>query len=131
MEKMKTISYQKLISKLPLKQIKNAREYKKAIKFYEELIDNYSETDELNDYLNVLSMLIDNYENEKYPIEDADPVDIMKFLMEEKNIKQAELAKAFGSQSVVSEVLNRKRGLTLKYIYNMADVFNVRPQIFV
>ena len=76
-------------------------------------------------------MLIENYENENYPVENADPVDIMKFLMEEKNIKQKELAQAFGSQSVVSEVLNKKRGLTLKYIYNMADIINVKPQIFV
>jgi HTH-type transcriptional regulator / antitoxin HigA len=128
---MKTITYQKLISKYPLKQIKNVREYKSAVKLYEELVDNYKETDDLNNYLDVLAMLIDNYENEKYPIEDADPVDIMKFLMEEKNIKQTELAKAFGSQSVVSEVLNRKRGLTLKYIYNMADIFKVKPQIFI
>lgn len=128
---MKTISYQKLISVHPLKQIKNEREYKSSIKLYEELIDTYKETNDLNDYLIVLAMLIENYENEKYPIENADPVDIMKFLMEEKNIKQAQLAKAFGSQSVVSEVLNKKRGLTLKYIYNMADIFNVKPQIFV
>ena len=131
MEKVKTITYQKLIFKYPLKQIKNAKEYKIAIKLYEELIDNFGETEDFNEYLDVLAMLIDNYENEKYPVENADPVDIMKFLMEEKNIKQADLAKAFGSQSVVSEVLNKKRGLTLKYIYNMANILNVRPQIFV
>ena len=101
---MKTISYLKLSSTHPLKKIKNVREYTKAIKFYEELIDNFKETDELNEYLDILAMLIDDYENEKYPVEDADPVEIMKFL---------------------------KRGLTLKYIYKMADIFNVKPQIFV
>lgn len=131
MENMKTITYRKLISLHPLKQIKTAKEYKKAIMFYEELIDNYNESDELNEYLDVFAMLIDNYENENYPIEDADPIDIIKFLMKEKNIKQSELAKAFGSQSIVSDVINRKRGLTLKYIYNMADFFSVKPQIFV
>lgn len=84
--------------KEPIEAIRNVREYKSAIKLYEELVDNYKETDDLNDYLDVLAMLIDYYENKKYPVEDADPVDIMKFLMEEKNIKQIELAKAFGSQ---------------------------------
>lgn len=128
---MKTITYQKLIAKYRLNQIRNSRESNTVIKMYEELIDSCKETDDLIDYLDVLAILIDNYENEKYPIEDADPVDIMKFLMEGKNIKQTELAKAFGSQSVVSEVLNKKRGLTLKYIYGMADIFNVKPQIFV
>lgn len=78
-----------------------------------------------------ISHLAEKYEEKKFPIPDADPVDIIKYLMEEKNIKQVELAKAFGSQSIVLEVLNRKRSLTLKYIYNIADILKVKPQVFV
>ncbi len=129
---MKTkITYNQMIQEFPLKKIKNLKDYNKAIKWYENLIDNYNESTELNDYLDVLALLIEEYEEKKFPISETDPVDIIKYLMEEKNIKQVQLAKAFGSQSIVSEVLNRKRGLTLKYIYNIANIFNVKPQVFV
>jgi HTH-type transcriptional regulator/antitoxin HigA len=129
---MKTkITYKRLIQECPLKKIKNLKDYNKAIKWYENLIDNYDESTELNEYLDVLALLIEEYEEKKFPIPEADPVDIIKYLMEEKNIKQVQLTKAFGSQSIVSEVLNRKRGLTLKYIYNIANIFNVKPQVFV
>ncbi|MBU2445005.1 MAG: helix-turn-helix domain-containing protein [Bacteroidetes bacterium] len=129
---MKTkITYNQLIHKFSLKKIKNLKDYNRALTWYESLIDNYDESNELNEYLDVLALLIEEYEEKKFPIPEADPVDIIKYLMEEKNIKQVELAKAFGSQSIVSEVLNRKRGLTLKYIYNIADILKVKPQVFV
>ena len=135
MEKMKKekkkITYLEMIAQFLLKKIKTNKDYQNAINRYEYLTDNYQDTKELNDYLDVLAMLIDEYENKKFPIADADPIEVLKYLMKEKNIKQTQLAKVFGSQSIVSEVLSKKRGLTLKYIYNMAVMFNVKPQVFV
>ncbi|MBI5731358.1 MAG: helix-turn-helix domain-containing protein [Ignavibacteriales bacterium] len=120
-----------MITQFLLRKIKTNKDYQNAVNRYEYLTDNYQDTKELNDYLDVLAMLIDEYENEKFPIADADPIEVLKYLMKEKNIKQTQLAKVFGSQSIVSEVLSKKRGLTLKYIYNMAVMFNVKPQVFV
>ena len=127
----KKITYLEMIAQFLLKKIKTNKDYQNAINRYEYLTDNYQDTKELNDYLDVLAMLIDEYENKKFPIADADPIEVLKYLMKEKNIKQTQLAKVFGSQSIVSEVLSKKRGLTLKYIYNMAVMFNVKPQVFV
>ncbi|MFA5806620.1 MAG: helix-turn-helix domain-containing protein [Melioribacteraceae bacterium] len=135
MEEMKNgkkkITYLEMITQFLLRKIKTNKDYQNAINRYEYLTDNYQDTKELNDYLDVLAMLIDEYENEKFPIAEADPIEVLKYLMKEKNIKQTQLAKVFGSQSIVSEVLSKKRGLTLKYIYNMAVMFNVKPQVFV
>lgn len=128
---LKNKIFNQSVKEFPLKKIKNLKDYNKALAWYENLIDNYDQSNELNEYLDVLALLIEEYEEKKFPIPEADPVDIIKYLMEEKNIKQVELAKAFGSQSIVSEVLNRKRGLTLKYIYNIADILKVKPQVFV
>ena len=135
MEEMKNgkkkITYLEMITQFLLRKIKTNKDYQNAVNRYEYLTDNYQDTKELNDYLDVLAMLIDEYENKKFPIADADPIEVLKYLMKEKNIKQTQLAKVFGSQSIVSEVLSKKRGLTLKYIYNMAVMFNVKPQVFV
>lgn len=127
----KKITYLEMIAQFLLKKIKTNKDYQNAINRYEYLTDNYQDTKEFNDYLDVLAMLIDEYENEKFPIAETDPIEVLKYLMKEKNIKQTQLAKIFGSQSIVSEVLSKKRGLTLKYIYNMAVMFNVKPQVFV
>jgi HTH-type transcriptional regulator / antitoxin HigA len=66
--------------------------------------------------LELLSVLIESYENSKYPIESPDPIDAIQFRMEEKNLKQADLVPYFGTRSRVSEVLGRKRPLTVQMI---------------
>ena len=68
------------------------------------------------DHLEVLTVLIEAYENSKYPIEPPDPIDAILFRMEEKGLKQADLIPYFGTSSRVSEVLNRKRPLTVQMI---------------
>jgi HTH-type transcriptional regulator/antitoxin HigA len=71
---------------------------------------------EETDQLELLSVLIESYENSKYPIEPPDPVDAILFRMEEKGLKQADLIPYFGTSSRVSEVLKRKRPLTVQMI---------------
>ena len=66
--------------------------------------------------LEILSVLIESYENGKYPIEPLDPIDAILFRMEEKGLKQADLIPYFGTSSRVSEVLKRKRPLTVQMI---------------
>ncbi len=69
-----------------------------------------------SDRLELLAILIEEYESKKYPIEAPDPIDAILFRMHEKGLKQADLAPYFGTSSRVSEVLNRKRALTVDMI---------------
>lgn len=68
------------------------------------------------DRLELLTVLIEAYENSKYPIESPDPIDAILFRMQEKGLKQADLVPYFGTRSRVSEVLGRKRPLTVQMI---------------
>lgn len=73
-----------------------------------------------SDELEVLSILVEDYEKQKYPVEAPDPVDAILFRMSEKNLKQADLVPYFGTRSRVSEVLSRKRPLTVPMIRALA-----------
>jgi HTH-type transcriptional regulator / antitoxin HigA len=73
-----------------------------------------------SDKLEVLTVLIENYENKKYPVEPPDPVDAILFRMQEKGLKQADLIPYFGTRSRVSEILSRKRPLTVAMIKALA-----------
>jgi len=66
--------------------------------------------------LEVLTVLLESYENEKFPVEPPDPIDAILFRMQEKGLKQADLVPYFGTSSRVSEILNRKRPLTVQMI---------------
>src|SRR5215510_9414261 len=68
------------------------------------------------DRLEVLTVLLETYENSKYPVEPPDPIEAILFRMEEKGLKQADLIPYFGTSSRVSEVLKRKRPLTVQMI---------------
>lgn len=66
--------------------------------------------------IELLSLLVEKYEQEHYPIEAPDPVEAIKFRMEQMNLKQSDVAPLFGGKTRVSEVLHGKRALTLKMI---------------
>jgi HTH-type transcriptional regulator/antitoxin HigA len=97
------------------KVIKTEAEYHAALARFEELLDmDESERDE--DEIELLSILIEKYEDIHYPIEPPDPVDAIKFRMEQADLKPKDLIPYIGSRSKVSEVLSGKRELTLKMI---------------
>jgi HTH-type transcriptional regulator/antitoxin HigA len=73
-----------------------------------------------SDRMELLTVLIENYEKTKYPVEPPDPIDAILFRMQEKGLKQADLVPYFGTRSRVSEVLGRKRPLTVTMIRALA-----------
>lgn len=75
---------------------------------------------EQSERLELLTVLLESYENSKYPVESPDPIDAIIFRMHEKGLKQADLAPFFGTNSRVSEVLNRKRPLTVQMIRSLS-----------
>ena len=100
------------------KILKSVQEYDKACERIYTLINSTEKAIEPDspegDEMELLSLLIEKYEKEHYPVEAPNPIEAIKFRMEQMNLKQAEVAPLFGGKTRVSEVLNGKRPLTLK-----------------
>ena len=83
------------------------------------------------DELEVLSILIEKYENEHFPIGMPDPIEAIRFRMEQLGYNQADLAKVVGLKSRVSEILSRKRKLTLEMIRQLHEVLNIPTDVLI
>ncbi len=81
-------------------------------------------------YAELLTVLIEAYEQEHYPIRAASPIEVLTELMAANNLKQKDLAPLFGSESIVSEVLNHKRELNKQHIERLSQRFKVSPAVF-
>lgn len=112
------------------KVIKTEKDYLKAIKRLEVIFDSRKGSRE-GDELELLWLLIDNYEKDKYPIDLPDPIEAIKFRMEQLGYKQRDLAEVMGLKSRVSEVLNRKRKLTLDMIRKLNEVLGIPTSVLV
>lgn len=110
--------------------IKNNKAYQKALNRLEKIFDAKKGTKE-GDELELLSLLIDHYEQEKYPIDLPDPIDAIKFRMDQLGYKQKDLAHLIGLKSRVSEILNKKRKLTLDMIRKLSDSLNIPTDVLV
>ena len=97
---------------MTIKPIKTKRDYQTALKQIERLWDAKRNTPK-GDRLEVLVTLVEAYEQKHYKVEPPDPVEAIKFRMEQLGLKASDLAKILGGRSRVSEVLNRKRKLTV------------------
>jgi HTH-type transcriptional regulator / antitoxin HigA len=112
------------------KIIKNQKDYQNALKRLELIFDAKKGSKE-GDELELLSMLIDNYEMEKYAIDLPDPIEAIKFRMEQLGYKQKDLAEVIGLKSRVSEILNRKRKLTLEMIRKLNEVLGIPTEVLI
>lgn len=115
---------------MDLKLIKTQTDYEKALKRLEEIFDapiGSMESDEAD----VLALLIDDYEKKHYPIEAPDPIEAIKIRMEEMQLKQTDLVQEIGGKSRVSEILNRKRKLTVEMIRNLAARLNLSAELLI
>ncbi len=101
-----------------IKPIKNEKNYQDTLSVIESLMSAKPNTKEM-DELEVLTTLIEVYEEQHYQIDAPDPIEAIKFRMEQESLKQKDLIEIIGSKSRVSEVLNRKRKLTIEMIRNL------------
>jgi len=101
-----------------IKPIKNEEDYTQALKHIESLMDAKPNTPQM-DELEVLTTLVEAYEEQHHKIEAPDPIEAIKFRMEQEGLKQKDLVLMVGSKSRVSEILNRKRKLTIEMIRNL------------
>ena len=130
-ELAETLKVWPAVSKV-LSTLHTKRQYDKAVKLLDELIDDVSANDNslIESLIDTLGTLIKDYENSHVPEPEADPIGCLKFLMEEHNLKQSDL-KDIGSQGVVSEILSGKRQLNVKQIKALSKKFNVSPAVFI
>lgn len=113
-----------------IKLIKTEADYQTALKRLELVFDAKSGTIE-SDEADILGLMIDEYEKKHYPIEAPDPIEAIKIRMEEMHLKQLDLADAIGGKNRVSEVLNRKRKLTVEMIRNLTVRLNLSPGLLI
>lgn len=119
--------------KLPdmeIKPIKTETDYLQALKRLETIFDAEIGTTE-SDEADMLGLLIDEYEKKHYPIETPDPIEAIKIRMEEMQLKQIDLVNEIGGKSRVSEILNRKRKLTVEMIRNLTARLNLSPGLLI
>lgn len=109
---------------MEIKVIKTESDYNEALKRLEVIFDAPIESKE-GDEAELLSILIERYEDVHYPIEAPDPIEAIKFRMEQMNMDNNDLAKVIGYKSRVSEVFNKKRKLTLNMIRNLHDKMKI------
>ena len=83
------------------------------------------------DELEILGMLVDNYENENFPIGFPDPIEAIKFRMEQLGYTQSDLANVVGLKSRASEILSRKRKLSLEMIRQIHDKLNIPTEVLI
>ena len=109
---------------MDVKVLKTEKDYYQAIKRFEDIFQAPSDSKE-GDEAELLSILIEKYEDERYPIEAPDPIEAIKFRMEQMEMTNKELAQIIGYKSRVSEIFSRKRKLTLKMIRNLHNKLNI------
>ena len=116
----------------PLLTIRNEREYDAAIKRLNALLDEVGDNERhpLFSFVDTLGTLIHVYEEEHYPMPECSGVEMLRFFMEERELKQTDLTE-IGSQGVVSEILNGKRELNVRQIRVLAKRFHVSPAVFI
>ena len=108
---------------MKIKPIKSEQDYEKALERLEIIFDAPENTNK-GDEAEILSMLIENYENQNYPIEAPDP-------MEEMNLKQKDLVGVIGGKSRVSEILNKKKRLTVDMIRELERILHISASVLV
>ena len=113
---------------MDIRPIKTENDYQEAINRIESLWGAKKDTPQ-GDELDLLATLVESYEMKHYPIHPPDPVDAIKFRMEQMGMSNADMVKYLGSQSRVSEVLNRKRSLTLKMVKLLYKELNIPAEV--
>ena len=110
--------------------IRNDKDYQNALERLEIIFEAKKGTEQ-GDELEILSILIDNYEKENFPIGMPDPIEAIKFRMEQFGMKQKDLAQVVGFKSRVSEILSKKRKLTLNMIRKLNNTLHIPTDVLV
>jgi HTH-type transcriptional regulator/antitoxin HigA len=125
------VAYGKLLHDDLPHAIHNEKDYRTYLARVEELFDKKNRSAAENRYLELLSVLIERYEQEHDPIVAPDPLDALKELMAANGMSQSALARLLGSSGITSEILSGKRSLSKTHIKKLAAAFSVSTDLFV
>ena len=115
---------------MEIKPIKTENDYKQALARLEVIFDAKNGSSK-GDELEVLGILIDQYENEHFSVGMPDPIEAIKFRMEQMGYNQNDLANIVGLKSRASEILNRKRKLSLEMIRQLHEQLNIPTDVLI
>ena len=123
--------YSHLLSKFPPKVIRTEKENEAYTEILYDL-DRRSRTltSAEKELAELLTLLIEDFEQRQYQLPRAKPLDVIRFLMDQHGLKQNDLVEVFGTPSIVSEVLNGKRELNKNHIRRLSERFHVSPELF-
>ena len=116
----------------PLLTIRNERDYDRAVKLLNELLDEIgtNERHPLYSFMDTLGTVIESYEEQHHPVPASSGAEMLRYFMEEHGLSQSDLSE-IGSQGVVSEVLHGKRDLNIRQVRALARRFHVSPAVFI
>lgn len=115
---------------MQLRPIRNQEEHETALAEIYFLWDAKPGTAEA-DRLDVLVLLVEDYEKQQYPIDPPDPIDLILFVMDANGLQQKDMLPYFGTRARTSEILNRRRPLTLEMIRKLADGLKLPVELLV
>jgi HTH-type transcriptional regulator/antitoxin HigA len=115
---------------MDIRPIKTENDYNLALERVNTLFDAEPNTNEA-DELDILVTLIEKYEQIHYPIPEPDPIEAIKFMMEQNGLTDADLGVILSSRSRVSEIFNRKRALTIKQIRILTEALHIPASILI
>ena len=110
--------------------ITSERQHEEYLAVLDKLASKENPTSEEEKYAEVLMTLIEAYEAEHHSIPDASAVEVLRALMDANDLRQKDLVSIFGSESIVSEVLHKKRALNKTHIEKLSKRFHVSPGVF-
>ncbi len=125
--------YGKLLASVLPRKIETEEQNEQYLQTIEKLMGKGSDKFSPEEHLlfDLLITLVEEFEEKAYPMPDIKPNERLKYLLEEKEMKQKDLIHIFGSEGVVSEIISGKREITLKTARKLAEFFNVPVELFV
>jgi HTH-type transcriptional regulator/antitoxin HigA len=113
-----------------VRPIRTKRDYESTLKEVESLWGAKAGTHD-GDRLDVLATLIDAYETEHYPMDPPDPIEAIKFRMEQQGLTRRDLEEIIGTRTRIAEVLNRKRGLSIAMIRRLHERLGISAEVLI
>jgi len=133
MEKMNAtaaVGYADLLSEFQPEVVRGEEQNQTYIQWLETLTSRPTVSPAEAKLIALLTLLVEQYEERNYPVPEAGPLDIIRHLMDANNLRQKDLADVFGTESIVSDVLNGKRDLAKEHIRKLSARFRVSPAVF-
>jgi HTH-type transcriptional regulator/antitoxin HigA len=125
-----TDKYLELLKQYPPRPIDNEEDLEMMQQVINRLLDKPQLTVEEREYLNVLGSLIYEYEENQEPIPDIYGLELLKFILEERNLQKQDLLSIFESKSTLDDILDGQQDLTPVYIQKLANFLNISPDLF-